>query len=304
MSGDHDKAWDEFWASNKGAGKGSGCLPEGWRGIDQVQRDVWRGFARKLKGGDRVLDLASGDGRVMAYLLSGRRALKITGIDQASRLPSPPRGTKLKGGVSMDALPMPDASFAAITSQFGLEYGDLAKTAAEMWRVARPGALVGIMSHREDGPIVAHNLRRREQILWATEEQDLPAMALHSLQLRAAGIATIPQTIAEAPEKGARAFGRGSAAWEIAEAIRQTLHYGRNDRADAVANLIREIAAQARNELGRIASLADAAKNAALGERIAAALGGAGFELQSREQLRDGAEQAPFADFSVFRKPD
>ena len=72
----------------------------------------------------RVLDLATGNGRVMAQLLEKRRDLKLLGIDRAAALPPPPRGSKIRAGTNMEDLPLPDGQFAAVTSQFGFEYGD------------------------------------------------------------------------------------------------------------------------------------------------------------------------------------
>ena len=207
----------------------------------------------------RVLDIASGDGCVMADLLRARRDLKPIGIDQAPVLPPPPRGAKLRGGVEMDALPFADASFAAVTSQFGLEYGDVDETAREIVRVLEPGGLVGLIVHREDSPILAHNRARAEGIAWAIEQEALPAKALASLRLRASGLAVMPPDIASGPERAARRFGPGSAAWEIAEATRRALIGGNTAHPAQVAATLEEIAAQARRELICIATLGFAA---------------------------------------------
>lgn len=303
---DSRKAWDAFWEANKdasGSARG-GCLPDAWQGIDKVQTEVWSGFAEKLPRGARVLDLATGDGRVMAKLLAARRDLKPVGIDQAGELPTPPRGAKVRPGVLMRDLPFPDGTFAAVTSQFGFEHGDVEAAAAEVARVLRPGGQLGLITHRSDSPIVEHNRTRREQIAWAIEEQDLPAIARRSLQLRQMGIATVPPEIATAPEVGAQKFGAQSAAWEIAEALRQTLHFGRNDPPAHTAGVIDQIVTQAQNELGRIASLEMAAKTAGTGERIIAILEAAGLTKETGDALDDGTYNAPFATFLTFSKPE
>ncbi len=306
---DSRKAWDAFWDPQMPTGGGTrgGCLPEAWQGIDNVQTQVWSDFAARLPRGARVLDLATGDGRVIAKLLAARRDLKPVGIDQASELPPPPRGAKFRTNVLMRELPFPDASFAAITSQFGFEYGDVEAAAQEVVRVARPGALVGMITHRTDSPIVAHNRNRREQIEWAITAQDLPGKAKRSLQLRQMGIASVPADIAGAPEAGARRFGPQSAAWEIAEAIRRTLHLGRTDPPAHTAAVIDQIVGQARNELGRIASLEMAAGTAGTGEKIAALLVDAGLSALDSQPLFDTAQgegQNPFATFLTFSKPE
>lgn len=298
-----DEAWSEYWARETRGEKRGGCLPEGSGGTEQAQREVWRRFAKRLDRGARVLDLATGDGCVMAYLLETRRDLKPVGIDLATRLPPPPRGAQVRGGVRMSDLPFPEGRFAAVTSQFGFEYGDTRGAAAEVARVLRPGGLVAMMTHRIDGPIVAHNLRRRRQIEWALDERDLPGIARRSLQLRQLGIATIPPEIAGAPAEGARLFGERSAAWEIAEAIHRTLAYGQGGSPETVAGVLNEIVARARNEVNRIASLEAAARTASDPGKIPGALVEAGLEPFSVEELFDGRSEKPFADLHLLKLP-
>jgi hypothetical protein len=170
MSGSTDHAWVDFWARNQASGDGGGCLPSAWERIVSAQVPVWQRFAARLPRKARVLDLATGDGRVMRWLLSQRRDLKLTGVDMAPELPAAPKGTKVRSGVRMEALPFGDDQFVAATSQFGFEYGDVPKAAAALTRVLAPDAMIGIMTHRADGPILAHNLKRKQQIEWAVEE--------------------------------------------------------------------------------------------------------------------------------------
>lgn len=299
---DSRAAWDAFWDGNNASA--NGCLPEAWRGIDRIQAEVWHRFAKTLPRKARVLDIATGDGRVMAKLLAARSDLKPVGIDQATTLPQPPKGAKVRAGVLMHDLPFSDASFAAVTSQFGFEYGDFGPAAAEVKRAVRPGGQVAMITHRTDSPILAHNLARREQIRWVIEQENLPEIAKRSLQLRQVGLAAMPAEIARAPEEGARRFGPQSAAWEIAEALRRTLHLSRNDPPVHTAAVIDQIVAQANNELGRIASLEMAAKAAGSGAQVVTALEEAGLVLQSSQALFDGQVEQPFATFLILTKPE
>jgi len=296
----HD-AWNTFWERQDGSNaKNGGCMPAGWQGIADRQRQVWQSFAKPLPKNAKVLDLATGDGAVLSNLISARRDLKLTGIDRATILPNAPRGITLKGGVSMESLPFPDGAFAAVTSQFGFEYGDIGAIAVETARVLRKDGRVGLLTHRLDGPIVAHNRNRRDQIRWAIEEHDLPSIARGSLALRKSGIAAIPQAVIDAPEKGAAAHGPGSAAWEIAEAIRHSLHLGRNEAAENVAAVLDDIEAQAKNELGRIASLELAAATASDIESFDAAMSDAGFAQTGNAMVTDGHYPKPFADYRTY----
>ena len=299
----HD-AWNTFWEREKRAAKpagGGGCLPQGWAGIHNIQSRIWKDLANALPKNARVLDLATGDGMVLSQMLSARRDLKAIGIDRATALPKAPRGIELRGGVDMAKLPFPDGRFAAVTSQFGFEYGDIAKIAPEIARVLHSAGRVALMTHRADGPIVAHNRKRREQIAWAIEEQDLPQKAKNSLALRRAGLAMLPKDVIEAPEKGAALHGQASAAWEIAEAIRRTLHLGRQDAPAQVAAVLDNIAMQAENELGRIASLELAAETASDRDAVLGVMTDAGLQLVQERELVDGRYSSPFADFRVFK---
>lgn len=308
VRGDINGAWDTFWERERRKGnaptgsRNTGCMPESWNRIVHVQAQAWRGFAKRLPKGARVLDLGTGDGSVLVQLLQSRRDLKPLGIDRAPAIPTPPRGVKFRGGVMMEALPLPGNHFAAVTSQFGFEYGDVLRVVAEIARVTSPEGAVALMTHRLDGPIVAHNLERREQIAWALDEQKLLELARNSLALRRTGIAALPRQVIEAPEKGAALHGRDSAAWEIAEAIRRTLHLGRRDDPAQVAAILNEIGEQARNELGRIASLLSAAEAVSDGGKIVAMMADAGLTCVDHTELDDAVSATPFADFRIFRR--
>ncbi len=299
MSVDHRSAWSDFWAQNQQSG--SGCLPKAWQGIDTAQREAWAGFARKLPKNARVLDLATGDGLVLRWLGGVRSDLSLLGVDLADRLPAAPRGTKIRSGVAMERLPLPDGRFSVVVSQFGFEYSDLPKSAKEVARVLRKDGIVGLITHRQDGPILAYNLDRRDQIRWVLEDCDLPAIARRSLSMPGLGTRTIPPAITQAPAEGAQRFGPQSAAWEIAEAIRQTLVLGQRDAPGNVIKLIETITAKAGNELARIASLEAACGQTADEAKFTAALEEAGLHETERSSLHDRAYPAPFADFRLIR---
>lgn len=304
MTAKHADAWKDFWAQNASAGKDGGCLPAKWQGIDTAQRATWRKFGEKLPRNAHVLDIATGDGRVMSWMLKNRRDLKFLGVDMAPQLPPAPKGTKTKAGVAMESLPLPKEKFDGVVSQFGFEYGDLEKASAEIARVLKPNGIVGLITHRIDGPILSHNLARREQIGWALTEQDLITIAKRSLQLRASGLQTVSPKLASAPAEGARLFGEGSAAWEIPEAIRRTMIMGARDHPTNVAQMLDTIAERARNEMGRIASLEAACQQTADDLDFQAALAKGGLSQVSVTPLVEQMSSKPFADFRVITHDD
>lgn len=300
--GDHDdaRAWGEFWKANAG-GDSTGCLPERWAAIETAQRAAWRGFAEGLRQGARLLDLATGDGRVLRWLREERRDLDLQGIDRAPELPPAPEGTATRGGIAMEDLPFADDSFDAVTSQFGFEYGDVAAVAGEIARVLAPGGRVGLMVHRGDGPILEHNRARRSAILWAIEEKAVPATVIRALHDPRGGIAAAAQVAAALTMLGEKAHGRGTPAWEIPEAVRRAIMIGadRGAQPGAIETTIEAIAAQADNELGRIASLAHACERADARADIEAAFAAHGLEPGETVPVAEPSGRA-LADFLTF----
>ena len=156
--------------------------------------------------------------------------------------------------------------------------------------LCRPG-FVGLMLHRRDGPILAHNLVRREAILWAIDEERLPAIARDCDPAEG-----LPDTITTAPTRGATLFGERSAAWEIAEAIRRTLTMGAGDDTRGRAATLDEITERARSELARIGSLEAACDRAADRERLEREWRGAGFAVLGHNPVT-GPDGLDFAEF-------
>lgn len=293
--------WGDFWANEDGA-HGGGCLPSRWDGIEAPQRQAWQEFAKQLPKAARVLDLATGDGRVMGWLVGVRRDLKPVGVDLAPHIPQPPKGSRSRGGIAMEELPFGDSTQDAITSQFGFEYGDAAGVLCEIERVVKGGGRVGLMTHRLDGPILEHNLLRREGILWVLDEIGLIAKARASLALRALLLPGVPPAIQAAPQEAKRRFGAGSAGWELAEAIVQTLELGRNDHPHNVLGLLATLESKAINEIGRIESLEGACRAIADREALKQRFHEANLLLESHRLVKESGSGRPFADMWFLRK--
>ena len=295
---DEDAAWGDFWAANRrpGGGGEAGCLPAQWQGLHDTLRRTWTAFAQTLPQQAGVLDLATGDGRVPAWMRQARADLNCVGIDRSQVLPPSPSGVDLRAGVSGEDMPFPDASFAAATSQFGFEYCNTAATANELLRVLKGGGSVALMVHRGDGAILAHNRARREQIGWVLDERDLVATARAMLldpdTDRAEPIALAKEAAAE----GERRFGRGAVGWEIPEAVRQSLTLGARDSDANVAGLLATIEERARNEMGRIASLARACAVADDRDALLRPFLKSGARLLETTEL-NAPDGKPFADF-------
>lgn len=292
-------AWDQFWAAEQR--DGGGCLAKRPAEVEAAQRRFWHEFASSLPRGAQVLDLATGNGVVMGWMIGARRDLKLIGVDLAEKLPPPPKGCRSRGGVAMEALPFADESRDAAASQFGIEYGDLRKVLGEISRVLKPGGRAAFLTHRSDGVIVEHNRSRRDGLRWALDEAMLVAKARGSLKLRPMGLA-IPPALAAAPGEAIARFGAGSAAWEFAAAIAQSLLLGSRDSETAVLEVLATLEDKARQEIARIDSLERACRavedDAALRELFASS----GLTLTSHGSLSERGAARAFADFWLLRK--
>ena len=292
-----NEAWKDFWADAEG---GSRPTPQ-WQAIETTQRRFWTTFAALLPKQAKVVDLATGDGRVMGWLLAARRDLKLTGIDFAERLPPAPRGTRSRGKIRMESLPFPDASQDAIVSQFGVEYGDVPQVIAEIRRVLRSRGRVGLIMHSPDGSILDHNRPRRAALKWVLEEADMLTKARTGLRLRHLGI-VIPPAIAAAPAEAAERFGRNSVAWDLCAAISQTFALGRADPPSEIEKVLTQLERKARNEIGRIDSLEQACSRIAERGQLEAQFADAGLSVEQEEALNEDRTARVFGHGWILRK--
>ena len=113
--------------------------------------------ALDLHAGERVLDVAAGNGNVS--LAAARRWCAVTSTDYVPALLERGRARAAAEGVEMafqqadaEALPFNDASFDAVVSTFGVMFTpDQDKAAAELLRVCRPGGKIGLANWTPDG---------------------------------------------------------------------------------------------------------------------------------------------------------
>jgi SAM-dependent methyltransferase len=293
---DNRKAWADFWAQKGSAGQPT-CLPNALREIDAAQREAWHGFARRLPAGARLLDLATGDGAVLKKMREVRTDLVLTGVDSAPSLPPAPSGTTLRAGVAMEALPFGDEGFDAIVSQFGYEYGDTAAIAREVGRLLVPGGALGLLVHRKDGPIVAHNLPRRDALRWALAPGGYLAKARGLVAARRIAAIPTPPAFRSAPEEAQRLFPGQTVGHEFLTAILQTLEMGRGKPPRESLEVLETLERKAANEIARIETLERAACGPARIDAILQELRGAGIELDPPAALAERSSGRPFAWF-------
>jgi ubiquinone/menaquinone biosynthesis C-methylase UbiE len=110
-----------------------------------------------LRGGQRVLDIATGSGN--AAIAAARRACDVVGIDYVLPLLHRGRARALAEGVYVsfvggdaECLPFANNSFDVVLSTFGVMFApNHAKAAAEVSRVCRPGGTIGLANWTPEG---------------------------------------------------------------------------------------------------------------------------------------------------------
>ncbi len=115
--------------------------------------------AVELHGGERVLDVAAGNGN--ATLAAARRFADVTSTDYVPALLDRGRARAAAEGLAItcqvadaEALPFPDAEFDVVLSTYGVMFTpDQAKAASELLRVCRSGGRIGLANWTPDGLI-------------------------------------------------------------------------------------------------------------------------------------------------------
>lgn len=119
--------------------------------------------ARALAGavsptpGEELLDVATGTGNVA--MLAAAAGARVTGLDLTPKLLEVARARAAREGMEVtwvegdaEALPFAEDSFDAVTSCFGVIFAPRQRlAAAELVRVARPGARIGLTAWTPEG---------------------------------------------------------------------------------------------------------------------------------------------------------
>ena len=140
-----------------------------------------------VRAGERVLDVAAGNGNVT--LAAARRYADVTSTDyvpsllEKGRLRADAEGLDVRFEIAdAEALPYKASSFDVVLSTFGVMFApDQARAAAEMLRVVRPGGRIGMANWTPEsfigrlfkviGSHVAPPAGVRSPALWGAEAQ-------------------------------------------------------------------------------------------------------------------------------------
>ena len=166
-----NRGWRDYWKTDQSAS----CVPDNPATQAQIA-GWWQDFFAVLGNGSRILDIATGNGIVLAH--AGEAAARhgvtfdLTGIDLADIDPSryllvlPPGlgGATFLGKVPAENLPFPDACFDVAVSQYGLEYAEPERALAEAARVLTPGGRLRWLAHSVDSAVVRQNRDEYRQV--------------------------------------------------------------------------------------------------------------------------------------------
>ena len=251
-------AWEKWWQHAAENGQ-THCLPF----LDQPTKDAllrfWGDFAKPLPKAAKCIDLASGSGIVISMMLHHRPDLQCTGIDASPQVGTVSRDWESRPGVRMENLPFGDATFDAVTSQFGLEYGDRMAATDEVVRVLKIGGHFGFIMHNQAGPVVTHNKKRADALRWASQDEALVDKARRWLSLPVIpgtnNLAAFQNSVANAVSR----YGQGSGAHEFSLAVLQTLSLRGRQPDQEILNMLDRLHNMVSGELSRLNALAKAA---------------------------------------------
>ena len=140
-----------------------------------------------VPAGSTVLDLAAGNGN--ASLAAARRGCRVTALDYVPSLLERLHARATSEGLTIDtctgdaeAVALPDASFDAVLSTFGVMFTpDQQRAADEIVRLCRPGGRIGLANwtpagfvgqmFKTLGKYVAPPAGVRSPMQWGTEER-------------------------------------------------------------------------------------------------------------------------------------
>ena len=315
MSSSENWIWDQYWHSNRIASCFDGGSQTNYQG---EVRKSWELFFSSLANKSRILDLCTGNGAVP--LIAGEvseknnKQFSITGADLANIDParflqgyaSLPFKINFKGGVNAEDLPYENESFDVVTSQYGIEYGDVAKVFGEMARVVAAGGKVKMVIHARDGIVVKNCKVDAEEAnfllngpLFGAAEKAITMVSRYGrgdvqrtseinqdLQKADANFAQAVEEVAAKLKNAVNPMMRDNAINILVHTYRHFNHFDESVLLGKLKELYGEISAHA----NRLSALDNASIDQQGAEKWAKNLASLGFENVTNEPMFDGAK--------------
>ncbi|GMG87272.1 class I SAM-dependent methyltransferase [Biformimicrobium ophioploci] len=158
MSHEH---WSKFWEQGYITTFGS-SLKNNYSGS---LKSFWQEQFSLLADGSRILDVATGNGAIAVlaadYSLELRKGFSVYGADASTisagvtESNSPARSAvQFLSETPCEELPFEDDYFALVTSQYGVEYSNLERSAKEIYRILKPGGSFQAVIHHADSNLL------------------------------------------------------------------------------------------------------------------------------------------------------
>lgn len=313
MRGDHSgvgilslQQWESYY---QGGALATG--PTGADGsYDQEIRQVWSEFFARLPAGSRILDVGTGNGVVALIAKQTAASLgldwEIHATDLAQIDPSRyvadgarrMAGIQFHAGVATEHLPFADASMAAVSGHYALEYSDTAAALAQIHRVLQPGSAALFIMHSSDSALVRNaqwSMRETDLVLKQTKiyrrlhrlvsMEQVSAATQHATDELRTAIQTLKRALPQAQQMGA-----GHILSVALDAVQKLLSARTTMRPQAVGLEVDRAEEQLRTSWRRLNDLVDHARSAADMAQIQAQAAGAGFtEVRCDPQYHAGS---------------
>ena len=151
-------AWSSYWA-NGALHSCAGSFAGNYAG---AIADFWRPLFERLQSGDRMLDIATGNGALPMLAWEQSRlegdisidAVDLAAVAPAWHDPGEHAAIRFHPGVHMERLPFPGQSFDLVVSQYGLEYGQWPEALRECMRVCTASGTAAFILHHAGSVLV------------------------------------------------------------------------------------------------------------------------------------------------------
>ncbi|MBU2879857.1 MULTISPECIES: class I SAM-dependent methyltransferase [Alteromonadaceae] len=150
--------WSQYWQQGHMTSFGND-FSDNYTG---ALKSLWEEVFKAVAHNNKVLDIGTGNGSIIALGIQINPNLYFTGLDSA-KLSLPEIFQNLDKvdfieEASAEDMPLQDQSYDCVVSQFGIEYSSLPKSLSEVSRVIKPAGQFHFVVHECDSTIVKPNI--------------------------------------------------------------------------------------------------------------------------------------------------
>lgn len=175
-----EQAWSTYWQTNNTDSFLAGELEQ------RLLSNYWAVFAKQFNAGQKIIDLATGNGSVVQFLFKANSEICVKAVDYAEINPHIPTQAVGKveflSHINIQRLPYQDGWFDGVTSQFGFEYSDVALSSLELLRVLKRQGKFQLLIHHANSEIVSHNKQRLDELRRLNIKSDVMTSVLRFIQ--------------------------------------------------------------------------------------------------------------------------